>query len=84
LPLKRSFRKGCQIYAAHMEEPMKDKEPNLEDYPVLKEYEDVFGELLRLPPKREIDISIDLMPRASPVSKTPCRMSTLELKEFQM
>jgi hypothetical protein len=27
-----------------MEEPTKDKEPSLEDYPVLKEYEDVFGE----------------------------------------
>jgi hypothetical protein len=44
LQLKRSFRKGCQIYATHMEEPTKDKVPNIEDYPVLKEYEDVFGE----------------------------------------
>jgi hypothetical protein len=66
LQLKRSFRKGCQIYASHMEEPTKDKEPSLEDYPVLKEYEDVFGEFLGFPPKRDIDFSIDLIPGASP------------------
>jgi hypothetical protein len=45
LQLKRHFRKGWQIYATHMEEPMKDKEPSLEDYPVLKEYKYVFEEL---------------------------------------
>jgi hypothetical protein len=37
-----------------MEEPMKDKEPSLEDYPVLKEYKDVFEELPGFPPKRDI------------------------------
>jgi hypothetical protein len=37
-----------------------------------------------LPPRREIDFSIDLVPRATSVSKTPYRMSTLELKELQM
>jgi len=42
--LKRIFRKGCHIYDAHMEEPTKDNDPSLEYYPVLKEYEDVFGE----------------------------------------
>jgi hypothetical protein len=45
LQLKRSFRKRCQIYASHMEEPMKDNEPSPEDYPVLKELEDLFEEL---------------------------------------
>jgi hypothetical protein len=67
-----------------MEEPMKDKEPSLKDYPVLKEYEDVFEEFPGFPPKRDIDFSIDLIPRASPVSKTPYRMSMPELKELQM
>jgi hypothetical protein len=37
-----------------------------------------------LPPKRDMDFSIDLVPRAAPVSKTPYRMSTQELKEVQM
>jgi hypothetical protein len=37
-----------------------------------------------LPPRREIDFSIYLVPRAAPVSKTPYRMSTPELKELRM
>jgi hypothetical protein len=56
----------------------------LKDFPVLQEFEDVFGEIPGLPPKRDIDFSIDLMPGAAPVSKTPYRMSTPELKELQM
>jgi hypothetical protein len=38
-----------------MEETPKDKVPNWEDYVVLKEFEDVFKEVLGLPPKRDID-----------------------------
>jgi hypothetical protein len=44
----------------------------------------VFKEVLGLPPKRDIDFSINLMPGATPVSKTPYMMSTPELKELQM
>jgi hypothetical protein len=67
-----------------MEETHRDKVPNLEDYAVLEEFDDVFMEVTELPPKRDIDFSINLMPGAAPVSKTPYRMSTLELKELQM
>ena len=58
--------------------------PNLEDHAVLKEFEDVFKEISRLPPKRDIDFSINLTLGAAPVSKTPYQMSTPELKELQM
>jgi hypothetical protein len=84
LQLKKCYRKGCQIFAAHMEETPKVKVSNIEDYAVLKEFEDVFKEIPRVPPKRDIDFSIDLMPGAAPVSKTPYRTSTPELKELQM
>jgi hypothetical protein len=67
-----------------MEDPMKDKEAILEDYSILRGFEDVFEELPRLPPKRDIDFSIDLMIGAAPVSKTPYRMSIPELKELQV
>jgi hypothetical protein len=76
LQLKRCFRKGCQLYAAHVEEPDNTKGPSLKDFLVLQEFEDVFQEILGLPPRREIDFSIDLVPGAAPVSKTPYRMST--------
>ena len=35
LQLKKCYRKGCQIFAAHMEETPRDKVPNLEDHAVL-------------------------------------------------
>jgi hypothetical protein len=84
MQLKKCYRKGCQIFAAHMEEASKDKVPNLEDHAVLEYFEDVFKEVPGLPPKRDIDFSINLIPGAAPVSKTPYRMSTPELKELQM
>jgi hypothetical protein len=84
LQLKKCYRRGCQIFVAHMVDTPKENVPNLENYAVLKEFEDVFKEVPGLPPRRDIDFSIDLMPRAAPVSKTPYRMSTPELKELQM
>jgi hypothetical protein len=58
LQLKKCYRRGCQIFAAHMEETSKDKVPNLENYVVLKKFEDVFKELPGLPLRRDIDFSI--------------------------
>ena len=68
------------MYAAHVEEPENKKGPSLEYLSVLHEFEDVFQEIPGLPPRREIDFSIDLVPRVSPVSKTPYKMNTPELK----
>jgi hypothetical protein len=67
-----------------VEETPKDKVSNIKDHVVLKEFEDVFQEIPRLPPKRDIDFSVNLMPGATPVSKAPYRISTPELKELQL
>jgi hypothetical protein len=82
--LKKSFKKGCLIYSAHIEEATRNKVESLEDHPVLKYFADVFEEIPRLPPKRDIDFSIDLVPSVAPMSKTPYKMGTPELKELQM
>jgi hypothetical protein len=44
----------------------------------------LFKEIPGLPTKRDIDFSINLIPGVAPVSLTPYRMSTPELKELQM
>jgi hypothetical protein len=67
-----------------MEEAAKDKGENIEDHPVLKNFEYVFREIPELPPKRNIDFYIDLVSGAAPMSKTPYRMDTSELKDSQM
>jgi hypothetical protein len=84
MQLKKFYRKGCQLFAAHVGETPKDKVSSIEDHEVLKEFKDVFQEVPGLPPKRDIDFSINLMPGATPVSKAPYRMSTPELKELQL
>jgi hypothetical protein len=54
------------------------------DILIVSEYLDVFlSDITSLPPEREIDFSIDLIPGAEPVSVAPYRMSPLELKELK-
>ncbi|XP_038711786.1 uncharacterized protein LOC120005979 [Tripterygium wilfordii] len=50
---------------------------------VVEEYMDVFpDELPGLPPKREIDFTIELHPNVKPISIPPYRMAPAELKEL--
>ena len=73
------------MYAAHILEEMGDETPRLDDYQVLQEFKDVFpDEIPGLPPKRDIDFTIELVPGAAPVSRTPYRMSTPEMLEMKM
>jgi hypothetical protein len=81
LQFKKTYRKGCQVFVVHMEEEPKDKVSSVEDYAVLKDFVNVFEEISRLTLKRDIDFSINLVPGAMPISNTPYRMSTLELKD---
>jgi hypothetical protein len=43
LQRKKIFKKGCKIFAAHMEETPKDKVARIEDNIFFKEFEDVIG-----------------------------------------
>ena len=50
------------------------------DLPVVKEFSEVFpDDIFGLPPEREIEFSIDLVPGAGPISVAPYRMSPIEL-----
>ena len=52
---------------------------------MLQEFRDVFpDEILGLPPKRDIDFTIELVLRAASVSKNPYRMSIPEMLELNM
>ena len=73
------------MYAAHIVEAAKNETPRLEDFQVLQVFRDVFSdEIPGLPPKRDIDFTIELVSGAAPVSKTPYKMSTLEMLEMKM
>ena len=54
------------------------------DIPVAREFPDVFPkDLPGLPPVREIDFSIELLPGTMPISQAPYRMAPAELKELK-
>jgi hypothetical protein len=51
---------------------------------VVRDFPDVFPEKLpRMPPNREVEFVIDLLPDTAPISKRPYRMSVEELKELK-
>ncbi|XP_040871196.1 uncharacterized protein [Glycine max] len=51
--------------------------------PVVSEFPEVFpDDICELPPEREVEFIIDLVPGANPVSIAPYRMSLVELAEI--
>ncbi|GKF79856.1 hypothetical protein Tco_0235424, partial [Tanacetum coccineum] len=58
--------------------------PHLESHPVVRNLPDVFpDELLGLPPEREVKFTIELIPGAQPISKSPYRMAPIEFRELK-
>ncbi|XP_017233369.2 uncharacterized protein LOC108207432 [Daucus carota subsp. sativus] len=65
---KKLLSKGCDGYLAFVRDTSK-VESRIEDYAVVSEYADVFpDELPGLPPHREVEFSIELVPGAEPIS----------------
>ncbi|GJR00570.1 putative reverse transcriptase domain-containing protein [Tanacetum coccineum] len=62
---------------------MKVNEPKLEDIPVVLEFPGVFPEdLSGLPPSREVEFCIDLIPGVVPVAKSPYRLAPTKMQEL--
>jgi hypothetical protein len=60
------------------------EEKPLENIKVVCEYPDVFPEeLLGMPPDRDIEFSIELLPKTAPISKRPYRMDVKDLVELK-
>ncbi|XP_070040803.1 uncharacterized protein [Nicotiana tomentosiformis] len=79
----KMIRKGY-IYHLVRVHDVKVESPTIQSIPVVNEFPDVFlDELLGLPPKREIEFSIDLLPDTHPISIPPYRMAPAELRELK-
>ncbi|EOY03326.1 DNA/RNA polymerases superfamily protein [Theobroma cacao] len=80
---RRLLRQGCIGYLA----VVKDSQAKIGDVTqvsVVKEFVDVFPEELpSLPPEREVEFCIDLIPDTRPISIPPYRMAPAELKELK-
>ena len=83
LGARKLLRKGCQGFLAIVRD-VEAQEVSLEDVPVVNEFPDVFPEELPgLPPERDIEFCIDLVPNTQPISIPPYRMAPMELKELK-
>jgi hypothetical protein len=61
-----------------------DKTIALENFRVVQEYLDVFPEELSgMPPDRDIEFLIELLPETPPISRRPYRMPINELVELK-
>ncbi|GJR60314.1 putative nucleotidyltransferase, ribonuclease H [Tanacetum coccineum] len=61
----------------------KENEPTLSDIPIVCDFEDVFpDDLSGLPPQRQVEFRIDLIPEATPVAKSPYRLAPSEMQEL--
>jgi hypothetical protein len=56
----------------------------IEEVPVVQQYPNVFPEELpRMPPDRDVEFIIDLIPGTAPIAKRPYRMAPVELAELK-
>ncbi|GKC10012.1 putative reverse transcriptase domain-containing protein [Tanacetum coccineum] len=61
----------------------KSDEKRLEDILVVREFPEVFlGDLPGLPPVRQVEFQIDLIPGATPVARAPYRLAPSEMQEL--
>ncbi|GJU59645.1 putative reverse transcriptase domain-containing protein [Tanacetum coccineum] len=61
----------------------KSEKKRLEDVPIVKDFPEVFPEdLPGLPPTRQVEFQIDLVPGAAPVARAPYRLAPSEMKEL--
>ncbi|GJT43704.1 putative reverse transcriptase domain-containing protein [Tanacetum coccineum] len=55
----------------------------LEDVPIVQDFPEVFPEdLPGLPPTRQVEFQIDLVPGAAPIARAPYRLAPSEMKEL--
>nr|GEZ69417.1 putative reverse transcriptase domain-containing protein [Tanacetum cinerariifolium] len=78
--------KGCHVFLANItstKDEDKSKGKRLEDIPVVREFPKVFPEdLPGIPPTRQVEFRIDLVPCAAPVARAPYRLAPSEMKEL--
>ncbi|GJU19281.1 reverse transcriptase domain-containing protein [Tanacetum coccineum] len=78
----RYISRGCQVFIAQVMKKKSD-EKRLEDIPVVREFLEVFPEdLPGLPPVRQVEFQIDLIPGATPVARAPYRLAPSEMQEL--
>ncbi|KAM0044345.1 putative nucleotidyltransferase, Ribonuclease H [Helianthus debilis subsp. tardiflorus] len=79
---QKCLRKGYPAMLALVTDSQSDGR-KIGDFPVVREFPDVFPEELPgLPPHRQVEFQIDLVPGAAPIARAPYRLAPGELHEL--
>nr|GFC59863.1 putative reverse transcriptase domain-containing protein [Tanacetum cinerariifolium] len=74
---------GCEGFLANIHDTTSEV-PSIHDQPIVSEFPDVFpDELPGIPPVREVEFNIELIPGSEPISKASYRMAPIKLKELK-
>ncbi|XP_022003060.1 uncharacterized protein LOC110900480 [Helianthus annuus] len=80
LKVLKGIHQGCDVFLASVmtTEP---EEQRIKDIPIVCDYPDVFpDELPGLPPNRQVEFRIDLIPGAAPIAKAPYCLAPSEMR----
>ncbi|GJW27759.1 putative reverse transcriptase domain-containing protein [Tanacetum coccineum] len=81
---EKYIERGCHLFLAHVTEK-KSKEKRLEYVLVIRDFPKVFpDDLPGLPPPRQVEFRIDLVPGAAPVARAPYRLAPSEMRELSV
>jgi len=81
---RKMIKKGCEAYLAYILE-IKMGDIQVSNVPIVREFPDVFSdELSGVPPKREVEVTIDVLPGTSPIAQSPYRMAPAELAKLKI
>ncbi|GJW48089.1 putative reverse transcriptase domain-containing protein [Tanacetum coccineum] len=83
---QKYIERGCLIFLARVtkkEIENESEEKRLEDVPTVRDFPEVFPEdLPGLPPTRQVEFQIDLVPGVAPMVRASYRLAPTELKEL--
>ncbi|GJV99157.1 putative reverse transcriptase domain-containing protein [Tanacetum coccineum] len=79
---RKYIKRACHLFLAHLNEK-KPKEKQLEDVPIICDFPEVFpDDLLGLPPPRQVEFRINLVPGAAPVARALYCLAPSEMGEL--
>ena len=83
LKARKLVSKGCIYHLVRVNDSSVEI-PHFQSVPIVREFPEVFpDDLPGIPPEREIDFGIDLIPDTRSISIPPYRMAPAELKELK-
>ncbi|XP_073121295.1 uncharacterized protein [Henckelia pumila] len=81
---KQMVHEGCEAFLASISLTELPPRPDISDVDIVRDFEDVFpDDVAGIPPDREVEFSIELVPGTVPISKAPYRLAPMEMRELK-